>query len=83
MPPQKPNLKIMSRESLPECHSRSINWNMASDTLAAFNRKYQMTEKKGNKNKMSVDGLVPMSGGDTSSNTHLKVSGLDQQKTSP
>jgi hypothetical protein len=56
---------------------------MASDTLAAFNRKYQMTEKKGNKNKMSVDGLVPMSGGDTSSNTHLKVSGLDQQKTSP
>ena len=49
---------------------------MASDTLAAFNKKYQMTEKKGNKHKMSVDG-IPMSGGDTSSNTHLKVSGLD------
>ena len=81
MLPQKPHLKFISRESLPESHSRSIHWNVASETLAAFNKKYQMTEIKGQNNRMSVDG-IPISG-DTSSNTHLKVSGLDQQKSSP
>jgi len=53
---------------------------MTADTLAAFSKKYQMTEVK-MKNKMSVDGL-PASG-DKSSKTHLKVSGLDQDKSSP
>lgn len=52
---------------------------MTSDTLAAFSKKYQMTEIKV-KNKMSVD--QPASG-DNSSKTHLKVSGLDQDKSSP
>lgn len=40
-----------------------------------------MTEIKGKNNRMSVDG-IPISG-DTSSNTLLKVSGLDPQKSSP
>ena len=79
LPPSKPNLKVITRESVPDGHSKSIQWQMTSDTLAAFSKKYQMTEIKV-KNKMSVD--QPASG-DNSSKTHLKVSGLDQDKSSP
>jgi hypothetical protein len=66
IPPLNKDLKIQSRDSVPESHSKSIHWQMTKETLAAFTRKYQMTEIK-TKNKMSVDGI--QASGDNSSKT--------------